>query len=353
MVDVDSDKAGAKQLLNKSKAEPVSFAAAIGEDGKSAVMLLDKMKAPRALLGQLQKDHPKASKPVFGTAQVDEEKDPKLVRLQVNKASSGLARRLVKTLKGTGFNKVELMLEDGSLAESSGGEDEEDAGETQAEEQPAVAVAPPPPPAPPPPAPPQAKHDAGQLARALKALVTQVAAVHEPEQRTSLLKLANEAQGHLKADELAEAEQSIVALNRALAGAAKPGGNTGGSPARKLQPVWQNAKESIDGKLEQLARELRALDDEDANQVAEFGLFGLTSGGETVKLMKALAEYDGADAGKRPQAGAALREAASTYRTQLDANPVAGMLDDNPFGIELGLRETLGGALQEIESALA
>lgn len=344
MIDVESDKAGAKQLLKKSKTEPVSCALAMGEDGKSALMVLDKLKAPRALLTQLQKDHPKATKQVFGTAEVDEERDPKLVRVHVNKAGGGLARRLIKTLKGTGYNKVELVLDDGSVAERAGGEEEE-AGEAQGTEGAATAEVPPPPPPP-----PQPKHDAGQLTRALKALVERVAAIRDADQRAGLLKLANAAQGHLKTNELAEAEQSIVALNQALANGAKAGAQ---QPAQKLQPVWQNAKESLDGKLEQLARELRALDDEDANQVAEYGLFGLTSGRETVGLIKALVEYDGADGGRRAQAGAALRQATAAYRKSLEANPIAEMLDANPFGVDLGLRATLGGALQQIESALA
>src|SRR5689334_7199353 len=93
------DKAEMKKLLMRSKQEPVSCALALSEDGKSALLLLDKLKQPRAMQQALTKEHPKATNPRFGTAEVDEEIDPKLVRFRLNRAAPGMARRLVRPLK--------------------------------------------------------------------------------------------------------------------------------------------------------------------------------------------------------------------------------------------------------------
>ncbi len=333
----EMDRAEMKRLLARSKAEPVSCALALAEDGKSAVLMLDKIKQPRAMQLLLQKEHPKATNPRFGTAEVDEEIDARLVRFRINRAASGMARRLVKSLKGTGYNKVEIVLEDGGVAEKAGAEEEEEAQEGQH----AGAA--------PPPLPPPA-HDAGQLTRALRALAERIAAVTDHERRAALLKLAMQGQAALKAGDLAGAEAAIIALNKEEATLAKA---TPAPRAQPLRPVWQAAKESVDGKLEALSRELRSLEDADADQVAEFGLFGLTGGRETVGLMAALAEYDGAAPDGRAAATAGLRKAVASYRQVLDTNPMVELLDDNPFGVDVALQATLGGALRQIESLLA
>lgn len=118
--------------------------------------------------------------------------------------------------------------------------------------------------------------------------------------------------------------------------------------------VWRDAKDAVDGKLEALARELRSYDDEDLDAIAEFGLFGLTGGGEAVALTRALMEYGGAAAGERRAAADALREAVAGFRSAvLEGNPAVELVDDNPFGVDVALSATLGDALQQIERALA
>ena len=65
----------------------------------------------------------------FGTAMVDTDDDPTLVKFMLNKPVTSMARRLVKTLKGTGFRKVQILLEDGSPVEVAA---EEEAAEQAA-----------------------------------------------------------------------------------------------------------------------------------------------------------------------------------------------------------------------------
>ena len=103
MADVDTgmDKQEMKKLLMVSKKQPVNCAVAQG-GGKSAafaMLMLDKVKASKALVKDLEKKFPDAKAPLFGTASVDPDVDPKLVRFMVNKPASGIARKLTKTLK--------------------------------------------------------------------------------------------------------------------------------------------------------------------------------------------------------------------------------------------------------------
>ena len=135
-VDRGMDVGEMKKLLSKSKTEPVNMAFAV--NGKTAVMLLDKVKQPKALSAILEKKYAEAKNVRWGTAAVDLEDDPKLVVLTVKRAASGVGRLLKKTLKGTGFSKIRIQLEDGSVVESVAEEDEEEEGAAA----PAAAAAP-------------------------------------------------------------------------------------------------------------------------------------------------------------------------------------------------------------------
>jgi hypothetical protein len=113
------EKGELKKLLARSKKEPVSCAVGMGDGRKSEVglILLDRIKAPKAVLKELEKEFPEAANTRFGTAVVDVDTDPKLVLLQLNRPASGIGKKLIKSLKGTGFSKVRVVLDDGSVAE--------------------------------------------------------------------------------------------------------------------------------------------------------------------------------------------------------------------------------------------
>jgi hypothetical protein len=113
------DKGELRKLLLKSKHEPVNCAVAAGDGRKLqlALILLDRRKTPKALMKELEKQFPEARHPRFGTAHVDSDVDAKLVLLRLNAGASGLAARLVKSLKGTGFSKVKIVPGDGGAAE--------------------------------------------------------------------------------------------------------------------------------------------------------------------------------------------------------------------------------------------
>lgn len=82
-----------------------------------------------------------------------------------------------------------------------------------------------------------------------------------------------------------------------------PGGASGGR-AVPVMAFWRDAKETVDARLEALGRTLRGLGDPDLDQIAQYGLFGLTGGGQTVALMAALQSYDAAAPANRAAAAA-------------------------------------------------
>jgi hypothetical protein len=105
------DKQSMKKLLHRARKARVSCAIAEGEGDTAGfgLLLLDRVKQPKAVRNDLGKQFPKAKNCRFGAALVDAEDDPKLVKFFVNKPIFGMAKKLVKTIKGTGFTKVQIV----------------------------------------------------------------------------------------------------------------------------------------------------------------------------------------------------------------------------------------------------
>lgn len=206
------EKAEMKKLLMKSKQEPVNCAIGQGADPSLGLLLLHRIKAPKALEKEL-KELLDARNTRWGTALVDPDDNPKLVKIFINNALSGAARKLVKTLKGTGFNKVEIRV--GDIAKSTIAEsyDEEEEGQQAAPPEQAQA-------APPPPPPPQEdapKPDPAALEARLKALIPRVAQLDAADpRREDLAKRARQASVLLKTNNLVDAAAEIESLGRAL-----------------------------------------------------------------------------------------------------------------------------------------
>jgi hypothetical protein len=235
------EKGELRSLLAKSKHAPVNCAVAFGDGKKSqpALILLHRSKAPNALMKEIHKDFPEAKNARFGTASVDPDTDPKLVLLQLNQAASGLASKLVKSLKGTGFSKVKVVLEDGTVAEQEAEPEEGEAPQATAargapadagaaaggpaspsapaapvntQAAPQTAASPPDPPAPAAqsaaatdrPAPPQAATapDAAAVMRRLTDLVKRLIQA-DPAALAGLKALAVQAQGAIKSGDVA------------------------------------------------------------------------------------------------------------------------------------------------------
>lgn len=237
------EKADLKRLLQSAREEPVQVAFALGGDGK-AIVQLDKRKPGRALEKALKDDAPDSKNHRWGTAMVDPD-DPKLIKFMVNKAGGGMARKLVVALKGTGFSKVQIVLEDGSAVEMH-----EEADDTTQDKNAGPQTTRPEPPgaddasagdsldatddgastgqadAPAddgqslgqPPGQPSAPADPKELARELTALVKQMLDVirQDPSQKVALAELATDAQASLKRGDLDQAAAGIEVLRQAL-----------------------------------------------------------------------------------------------------------------------------------------
>ncbi len=74
------DRAEMKRFLIKSKQEPVNCALGVGDDKSVALLMLARNRSPKALQGDLQKEFPSAFNTRFGTAVVDIDDDPTLVK---------------------------------------------------------------------------------------------------------------------------------------------------------------------------------------------------------------------------------------------------------------------------------
>ncbi len=213
------DRAEMKRFLLKSKQEPVNCALGIGDDKSVALLMLSPHRSAKSLQGDLQKQFPTAFNTRFGTAMVDTDDDPTLVKFMLNKAVTSMARRLVKTLKGTGFRKVQILLGDGTPVETAA--EEEGAQQGGA---PGSATE------------GDSKPDASALAQALAALVRRIADVADATQKEVFAKQAREANVNIKVGNLTYAAVGIESLRRAL-DAVPGGGDTAPAQPTEAEPA--------------------------------------------------------------------------------------------------------------------
>jgi hypothetical protein len=279
-----------RRLLNESKSsgKPIGCAVGMSKDMKTALLLLHKTHEGAELGRNLKKDVPDVVNMRFGTARIDEE-NQKLVRLVLNRPVSGVAKKLVKTLKGTGYTKVKLGLEDGT--EFEGADDEEDAqaqaakqGQAPAAEAsatPAATAAEPPPPAPEKEAAPP---DPDALKKELAALAAQIpaAAAGDPGKTASLVKLAREGQVNITTNNLKYAAVSIEQLRRAIATAGAPGEKPAAATAAPPPPPPPPAPQTAKPDVEALRKQLEAL----AKRIPEAAAGDAKRSAELVKMAR-------------------------------------------------------------------
>lgn len=115
--------------------------------------------------------------------------------------------------------------------------------------------------------------------------------------------------------------------------------------------AWREASEAVDGQITELQALLRRSGDPELAAIAEYGLNAIT-GGFKVKLLAALRDVAAAGTQATPQQIARARQAAASFRAHLDREPRVQACDDNPFGIRMSIRGTLGPALGRLDAAL-
>lgn len=120
-------------------------------------------------------------------------------------------------------------------------------------------------------------------------------------------------------------------------------------PKEKLLPIWIDAKEKADVGITRLQDALRSRDDDDLGSIAEFGLYGATTG-QAVGLMAALRD---ADASGKPEAYSRVKKAVDDYLDFMEGAPIFDLIEDNPFGVQVPIRATLRPALQRLSQLAA
>ena len=333
-----------KPLLALSKREPVQVAIGLTTDG-DAVMLLDKKAKPRKVLAMMRADAAKAKLQLngaslrFGRAEVDTDYDPSMVRLFVNKEAPGNMRvKLVELVRRIPYQKVEINV-DPALEEES--EDETSADETTT----ATTAAPPPPP----PSPPggaanlSAESDLRHLLATLIARIP-AAAGDDASSKATLLKVAGLANDQLKAHDLAAAAATMTRLRHVLdAMPTSPSASPDRWPAARV--AWQDASDIVDGQISVLQVALRATNDDELHDIAEFGLNAVTANYK-VRLMAAMREVDAG--GPRDK----LAKLVDAFSQHIASDERVEACDDNHLGVPVSIRMTLGPALANMRAAL-
>jgi hypothetical protein len=140
-------------------------------------------------------------------------------------------------------------------------------------------------------------------------------------------------------------------LKQALAEAVA-GTKQGGAPApAKTLGIWQQAKDAVDVQITKLASFLRATKEPDYLYLADHGLTAITKRLQ-VGLIAALMSYDGASGPDREKARVKAQGQVDEFKKFILSDPAVALFDENPFGVSVTLRQTLGQALDDLTRAL-
>ena len=118
---------------------------------------------------------------------------------------------------------------------------------------------------------------------------------------------------------------------------------------RKAVAQYRDASDSVDDQIGKLQTVLKGSGDGELAEIAEFGLNAVT-GGFKVPLMALLHELDAA--APKPQLVKRARSVVSRFRGHLGQDERVLACDENPFGVSMTVRRTLGGALEGLDAAL-
>ena len=116
--------------------------------------------------------------------------------------------------------------------------------------------------------------------------------------------------------------------------------------------AFSNATERVDLQIGKLQAALRNSDDLELQDIAEFGMNGIT-GNTKVPLMAAIMDMNKGTRETRRAAVPKLLQAIERFRTHMESDGRIEACDGNPYGVPVAIRTTYGSALQQLESAAA
>ena len=120
----------------------------------------------------------------------------------------------------------------------------------------------------------------------------------------------------------------------------------GGVDLKQAAEAWRAASEAVDGQIAALQAALRQDGDEDLAEIAEFGLNAITAN-HKVRLMAAMREVDGGAPGDN------LIKLIDAFAAHIATDERVEACDENPLGVAMSIRATLGPALAAMRAALA
>ena len=164
---------------------------------------------------------------------------------------------------------------------------------------------------------------------------------------------ANEAGTLAGRKEFAQAHELLDALEEQLAAGA-PAASVSAAAAQSVRDAvqgLQEAREAVDDQISRLQTALKASGDRDLVEISEFGLNGVM-GNFKVRLMASLPELRSAQGDGLRVAAAKALPIANGLGQHLKAEPRVEACDDNPFGVPVSIRSTLGAALNRLTAAL-
>jgi hypothetical protein len=210
-------------------------------------------------------------------------------------------------------------------------------------------------PLPPPPPPPTAPDK--KLAAALRFLgpkITQTLRAY-PEQKAAITALKSDVEKALAAGNPTAADTALKALEKLLSSL----GSVSPEAADEFHDQWDAAVDAWDDavaksrdQLAQLQSYLVKTEDEDLQNIGEFGLGAVTQS-RMVPLSAALMELDSAPADQLKTAARRVKALVADFRKHVDTSEVVKACDENPFGVAVSLRSTLKPGFDALEQGLA
>ena len=115
--------------------------------------------------------------------------------------------------------------------------------------------------------------------------------------------------------------------------------------------AWQTAIETVDAQMDALGKACRGTQDPWLVNIADLGLPAVTGNFKT-PLMAACFEVSQAPADKLAGPAAKARTALANFAKHIATNPRVAGCDENPLGVTVSIRATLGPALKALNDAL-
>ena len=111
--------------------------------------------------------------------------------------------------------------------------------------------------------------------------------------------------------------------------------------------AFDSATASVDAQISALQHELRSSGDYELEEVAEFGLNGLTNN-TRVPLLASLLEAGDGSKENLQSAAPKIAKAAQAFMSQLSGDLRVAACDQNPFGIDVAIVATYQGAVVQL-----